>query len=509
MRFPRASGVLLHPTSLPGPHGCGDCGAAAYHFIDWLLSAGQSLWQILPLSGIGGGNSPYTSSSAFAGNLLLVDLIELHEQGWLEASEVEPVEGLLAPRVDYTVVQPFRMQRLALAADRFFALPQDDARHALFAQFCAEHASWLDDYSLFMALSESLALPDWCAWPPPLAMRDGQALAQAAQQHRRRVGFWKFGQWCFFRQWLKLKRYANDRGVQIVGDVPIFIGHHSAEVWANRALFDLAADGRPTVVAGVPPDFFSATGQRWGNPLYRWRAHASDGYAWWVQRMRRTFELVDIVRIDHFRGFAGYWEIPAGEPTAVKGQWRSGPGADLFKAINAALGPMPIIAEDLGVITPDVEALRRRFQFPGMRILQFAFGDDARNRFLPHHHESDTVVYPGTHDNDTSTGWWAGASEHERHFARAYLATDGHDMAWALIRAACASVADTAIYAMQDVLALPGDCRMNFPGQSEGWWEWRMQWSQVQPWHAQRLAALCRLFDRGADHGAHIASDPR
>ena len=249
--------------------------------------------------------------------------------------------------------------------------------------------------------------------------------------------------------------------------------HHSAEVWSQPRLFELDADGRPSVVAGVPPDFFSATGQRWGNPLYRWAEHARDGYAWWVRRMRCTFELVDIVRIDHFRGFAGYWEIPADEPTAVHGRWRTGPGADLFKAINAALGPMPIIAEDLGVITPDVEALRRRFQFPGMRILQFAFGDDASNTFLPHHHECDTVVYPGTHDNDTCLGWWAGAAEHERRFAQDYLACGDDDMAWALIRSACASVADTAIYAMQDVLSLPGEARMNFPGQSSGWWQWR------------------------------------
>jgi 4-alpha-glucanotransferase len=496
MRFPRASGVLLHPTSLPGPHGCGDCGAAAYHFVDWLASAGQHMWQILPLSGIGGGNSPYTSSSAFAGNLLFVDLAELHEQGWLLAAEIEPVAGLLDERVNYAVVQPYRMQRLALAAQRFFALPAADERRLHFAQFCARHSRWLADYSLFMALSETLDLPDWCAWPAPLAQREREALALATQQHAPRIAFYQFGQWCFFRQWLKLKAYANGRGVQIVGDVPIFIGHHSAEVWANQQLFELGADGRPTVVAGVPPDFFSATGQRWGNPLYRWRQHARDGYSWWVERMRRTFDLVDIVRIDHFRGFAGYWEIPASEPTAVKGQWRNGPGAELFKAINAALGPMPIIAEDLGIITPDVEALRRRFHFPGMRILQFAFGGDASNRFLPHHHECDSVVYPGTHDNDTCAGWWADASTHERQFASAYLGSDGDDIVWAMIRAACASVADTAIYAMQDVLALSGACRMNYPGQSEGWWEWRMQWSQVQPWHAQRLSLLCRLFDR-------------
>ena len=496
MRFPRASGVLLHPTSLPGPHGSGDCGPAAYHFVDWLISAGQSLWQILPLTGVGAGNSPYASSSAFAGNPLMVDLQELQQQGWLSEAEIEPASGLLDRRVNFAEVIPFRMQRLALSAQRFFALSAQDERRLQFAQFCLRHAGWLNDYALFMALSEAHDLDEWCDWPEPLARREPGMLAQAAARHVERIGFWKFSQWCFFRQWLKLRAYANARGVQIVGDVPIFIGHHSAEVWAHQALFELGGDGRPTVVAGVPPDFFSATGQRWGNPLYRWEVHARDGFAWWVERMRCIFELVDVVRIDHFRGFAGHWEIPASEPTAIHGRWRTGPGADLFKAINAALGPMPIIAEDLGVITPDVDALRRRFQFPGMRILQFAFDGDSTNAFLPHHHECDAVVYPGTHDNDTSIGWWAGATEHERHFARAYLDTDGHDMAWALIRSACASVADTAIYAMQDVLSLPGECRMNFPGQSEGWWEWRMQWSQVQDWHAQRLADLCRLYDR-------------
>jgi 4-alpha-glucanotransferase len=496
MRFARASGVLLHPTSLPGPHGSGDCGAAAYHFVDWLVSAGQSLWQILPLTGIGAGNSPYASNSAFAGNPLLIDLHELRQHGWLHAAEVEPTPGLLEQRVDYAQVHPYRMQRLALASRRFFELPAGDERLADYARFCQRHAAWLDDYALFMALSEAHGFEPWSRWPTALARREAPALAAASALHHGRIGFWKFSQWCFFRQWLELRAYANGRGVQIVGDVPIFIGHHSAEVWAHQTLFELGEDGQPTVVAGVPPDFFSATGQRWGNPLYRWEVHARDGYAWWVERMRRIFELVDVVRIDHFRGFAGYWEIPASEPTAIHGQWCPGPGADLFKAINAALGPMPIIAEDLGVITPDVEALRKRFQFPGMRILQFAFGGDSSNVFLPHHHECDTVVYPGTHDNDTSVGWWAGANEHERRFASDYLGTEGQDIAWALIRSACASVADTAIYPMQDVLSLPGECRMNFPGQSEGWWEWRMQWSQVQDGHAQRLAALCRLYDR-------------
>ena len=496
MRFPRASGVLLHPTSLPGPHGSGDFGADARHFVDWLVAGGQRLWQILPLGGIGAGNSPYMSSSAFAGNVLLIDLADLQTQGWLEADDLTPPPALQAQRVDYAAVVPFRMARLERAA-ACFARDGTPPQRAALAEFVAAQRAWLDDYALFMALCEAHAWRDWCDWPPALAARQPAALAAARAEHAQRIHFWQFCQWVFFRQWLALKAYANERGVEIVGDAPIFIAHQSAEVWANQTLFELGPDGRPTVVAGVPPDYFSATGQRWGNPLYRWSEHAEDGYAWWVDRVRRTLELVDIVRIDHFRGFAGYWEIPASAPTAVLGRWVPGPGEALFKAIARALGPVPIIAEDLGVITPDVEALRKKFGFPGMRILQFAFAGDASDRFLPHNHENDTVVYPGTHDNDTVAGWWAGATDHERHFARGYLATDGHDMPWTMIRAAMASVADTAVHPMQDVLALPTECRMNFPGQSEGWWAWRFQWSQVHPWHAGRLAELVRLYGRG------------
>jgi len=495
MRLPRASGVLLHPTCLPGPHGSGDLGPEAYHFVDWLVAAGQKLWQVLPLAGIGPGNSPYMSNSAFAGNVLLVDLAELHQQGWLRADEIEPTAGLSPLAVDYAHVHPFRMERLHQAALRF-ASAGTAAQREDFERFRAEQADWLADFSLFMSLCEACSWTDWHRWPPALRDRQAAALAAARAEHAQRIHFWEFAQWRFFRQWARLKAYANAKGVRIVGDTPIFIAYLSAEVWARPELFELDASGRPTVVAGVPPDFFSATGQRWGNPLYRWAAHAQDGYAWWVQRIRKSFELVDIVRIDHFRGFAACWEIPASEPTAVRGRWVPGPGAALFEAIAGALGPVPIIAEDLGVITPDVDALRKQFGFPGMRILQFAFGGDATDRFLPHHHEADTVVYTGTHDNDTVAGWWAAASDRERHFARGYLATDGHDMPWTLIRAAMASVADTAIHPLQDVLALPTEARMNFPGQTSGWWRWRFAWAQVQTWHAERLAELGRLYGR-------------
>ena len=495
MRFDRASGVLLHPTSLPGPFGSGDFGPDAHHFVDWLASGGQRLWQILPLTGIGAGNSPYMSTSAFAGNLLLVDLAELQRQGWLAPDALHPVPGMTPGRVNFEVVTPFRMARLNEAAQAFFARGTQQ-QHEAFARFEAQHASWLADYALFMSLSEEEGSHDWATWPEPLAQREPSALAAASKRLAERIAFWRFGQWCFHRQWAALKQYANAKGVQIIGDAPIFIAHGSAEVWANPRLFELDASGRPTVVAGVPPDYFSATGQRWGNPLYRWSEHAKDGYAWWVERIRRTFELVDLVRIDHFRGFAAHWEIPASEATAMHGRWVPGPGEALFKAVTKALGPMPIIAEDLGIITPDVDKLRKRFAFPGMSILQFAFAGDAKERYLPHNHENDTVVYTGTHDNDTAAGWWSHASDHERHHARAYLGTDGHDMPWALIRAAMSSVADTAVHPMQDVLVLPGECRMNFPGKDSGWWSWRFQWSQVQHWHATRLMELSRLYGR-------------
>jgi 4-alpha-glucanotransferase len=495
MRFERASGVLLHPTSLPGAHGCGDFGKEAYHFVDWLVAGGQRLWQLLPLAGIGPGNSPYMSNSAFAGNALLIDLAELVQQGWLSQEDLNPVPGLDAAEVNFAVMYPFRMQRLAKAAAAF-ATAGTAAQREDYQRFLLEQKTWLNDYALFMSLCEAKDWCDWHSWEPALVKREPKALAAAQKQYAQRIEFWRFCQWRFYRQWALLKSYANNKGVQIIGDTPIFIAYLSAEVWANQHLFELDAAGVPSVVAGVPPDFFSATGQRWGNPLYRWSAHAKDNYAWWVERIRRTFELVDIVRIDHFRGFAGYWEIPASEPTAVRGQWVPGPGDALFKAINKALGPMPIIAEDLGVITPDVDALRKKFGFPGMRILQFAFAGDASDRFLPHNYEPDTVVYTGTHDNDTVAGWWATATDHERHMARGYLATDGHDMPWTMIRAAMSSVADTAVHPMQDVLALPAEARMNYPGQESGWWGWRFEWAQVQPWHAGRLAELTKTYGR-------------
>jgi 4-alpha-glucanotransferase len=509
MTFPRRSGVLLHPTSLPGPHGSGDLGAAAYHFVDWLQAARQSLWQVLPLNGIGPGNSPYMSPSAFAGNELLIGLVQLRDAGWLASNEVAPDPALPHARVDYPEVQAFRRVRLRRAAACFFAHP-NDAQHRAFTEFCAQERDWLDDYALFMALSapDAQGAP-WQNWPAPLALREPEALRAVAAQRADETDFWKFCQWQFFTQWAALKAYANARGIAIVGDVPIFVAAHSADVWAHQPLFDLDADGHPHVVAGVPPDYFSATGQRWGNPLYRWSAHAAQGYRWWAARMRQTLSTCDIVRIDHFRGFDSYWEIAGDAATAIDGCWRSGPGAALFVALDEILGvapgELPVIAEDLGDITPAVTEMRQALGLPGMRILQFAFDGQPDNHYLPHNFEVNTVVYTGTHDNDTTCGWWVALAAHERDYVRRYLGMVGDEIEaelkeihWNLIRAASASVAAQFIVPMQDVLGLDSSQRMNRPGDGEGAWGWRFAWDQVSPWHAERLAELTRLYGRCA-----------
>lgn len=495
MRFPRSSGILLHPTSLPGPYGSGDFGAPAYHFVDWLVAAGQKMWQILPLGCIGPGNSPYMSSSAFAGNVLLIDLDDLRAQGWLNADELTAHPGFKAERVDYAVVHEYRMEKLRLAASRFWS---DTQHHAEYEAFCAAEQSWLDDYALFMALADKFNWQDWGDWEPQLARHEKKAVLQATVKLAKEIKFWNFCQWCFFRQWRKLKHYANERGVQIIGDMPIFIAYQSAEVWARQDLFELGDDNKPSVVAGVPPDYFSETGQRWGNPLYRWEAHEQEGYAWWIEYLRKKVAMLDIVRIDHFRGFAGYWEIPASEPTAIHGRWMPGPGEKLFSAIQDALGRLPIIAEDLGVITPDVTALRDQFKFPGMRILQFAFGDNADNSFLPHNYINNTVVYGGTHDNDTAVGWFNTAPPRVRAFACKYLGSDGSEINWDLIHAASESVADIAIHPFQDVLGLGSEHRMNLPGKQEGYWEWRFTWEQVEPVHSVRLYEISAVHGRCA-----------
>ena len=491
----RTAGVLLHITSLPGPHGCGDFGPEAFHFVDWLVSAGQRLWQVLPMTPIGPGDSPYQSVSAFAGSPLMVALEPLVARGWLSAPAL-PEGGFGAARVDYERVVPWRLAQLRRAAAGFFAQATLDDRVA-FTAWCAVHADWLDDYALFMALEGAHDGAPWWRWPASLRERSAKALAAARHAHADEIAFWQFVQWAFDMQWAAVKAYANAKGVAIMGDLPIFIAHHSADCWSRPELYDLDAHFQPAVVAGVPPDAFTAEGQRWGNPLYRWDRMAAEDYAWWARRVKRALDHADVFRIDHFRGFAAYWEVPASCPTAIEGRWVPGPGRALFDAITAALGELPIVAEDLGVITPDVTALREACGFPGMCVLQFAFGDDATNLYLPHHIRPASVVYTGTHDNDTTRGWWQAAAPRERHFVASYLAADDDDIHWAMIRAACNSVANTAVFPLQDVLGLDGAHRMNQPGSPVGNWAWRFDWAMVGSEPARVLGLITAASGRG------------
>lgn len=491
----RASGILLHPTSLPGLYGAGDLGLDAYRFVDWLKSAGQTYWQVLPLGEVGSGNSPYMSSSAFAGNVLLIDLAELASQGWLAADDLVPHPDFRPARIDFGLLRPFRMERLRRAASRFFAMGYGKMRKA-YDEFCRVESGWLDDYALFMTAARQQDGREWSLWPTGLARRTPQALHSLEQDSAEEIGFWKFCQWSFARQWLALKSYANGHGIRIIGDVPIFVACQSADVWAHQELFKLDENGRPTVVAGVPPDYFSETGQLWGNPLYRWDMHEKTGYAWWVARMRHALKFSDLVRIDHFRGFAACWEIPADAPNAITGAWVEGPGEKLFHALKKAIPNLPIVAEDLGIITPDVVELRDRFGLPGMRVLQFAFAEGEANHFLPHHYVPNTVAYTGTHDNDTALGWWDAVSGREKDFALQYLKSDGKEIQWDMMRALSASVANTVVYPMQDVLGLSGEHRMNFPGQPAGNWEWRFSWEQLRPEYTQALAEMASEHNR-------------
>ncbi len=493
MNFQRASGILLHPTSLPGPYGIGDLDA--FRWIDFLAAAGCGLWQVLPLGPTGFGDSPYQCFSAFAGNPYLISPEMLRADGWLTESDLAARPAFPADRVEFGEVIPFKLDLLSQAFLRFQERATPAQRAAVEA-FRAAQADWLGDYALFMAIKEHQGGRPWVEWPEPLRDRDPQALQRFAAEHRQEVERQVFWQYLFFSQWEALRAYAHQRGVRIIGDIPIFVAHDSADVWAHPDLFLLDSRGNPTVVAGVPPDYFSPTGQRWGNPLYCWERHAADGYAWWVERFRIILSMVDIVRLDHFRGFAGHWEVPAQEETAVRGRWVSGPGEEFFKNMQSALGELPIIAEDLGEITPDVIVLREQFNLPGMKILVFAFDGNAANPFLPHNYSPHCVVYTGTHDNDTAVGWYSSAGESSRDFARRYLASDGSDIAWDLIRTAWASVAVFALAPMQDVLGLGNEARMNYPSRLGGNWSWRMPQYALSDSVTARLKELNTLYGR-------------
>ncbi len=501
MRFPRSGGVLVHPTSFPGPYGIGDLGTGAYEFVDFLVKAKQSIWQILPLGPTGYGDSPYQSFSAFAGNPLLISPDLLVRDGFLPADLLVDIPAFPKQRVDFGWVIEYKQRLLKLAFLNFETSGTAEQKNA-FVQFCQENANWLDDYATFMALKERYKDQNggvWNTWPEELAKGIVTTSQEWVQKLEPELRFHKFSQYVFFKQWLALKVYANDKGIRVIGDVPIFVALDSADVWANPDLFFLDEAGSPTFIAGVPPDYFSQTGQRWGNPLYRWDVQAEDDYSWWVKRLQMAFTQVDIVRIDHFRGFEAYWEIPAEEPTAEIGQWVKGPEAAFFESMQQQLGRLSIIAEDLGVITPEVEELRDRFEFPGMKILQFAFGGERNSSFLPHNFGRNCVVYTGTHDNETTLGWYRNASRDEQDHVRRYLARDGTDIAWDLMRLAYASVADTAVVPLQDLMSLGNEARMNFPGKTGGWWTWRYTSEMLTDFIAERLGELTEIFGRNIE----------
>ena len=493
----RSAGILLHPTSLPSPHGIGDLGPGARNFIDWLTAAGLTRWQILPLVPPGPGFSPYATVSSLATNLLLIDLRTLAAWGLLDEREFGPAR-FSPDSVDVVAVQNFKIPLLDRAAERFLRNRENADLAPLQAEYRAFLASadWLDDVALYLAIrTDRRGLP-WWEWGQDLKDRKPEALEAERTRLAGEIDRLRALHFFFEKQWSDLHAYAAARGVKIIGDVPIYVDLDSADVWAAREIFQLDADGRPQNVAGVPPDFFSKTGQRWGNPLFDWEALAASGHAFWVRRMKRIFEMVDIVRLDHFRGFAAYWAVPNDAEDARSGSWQTGPGRALFDDLKAALGDLEIIAEDLGVIDEPVETLRDDLELPGMKILQFAFGEGGDHPFLPHNHVARSVVYTATHDNDTTLGWWLSTSEPIRDHVRRYFAVSGNDIVWDLIRAAMGSVAATAIVPMQDVLCLDSRSRMNTPGTAEGNWGWRARADAFNQPLAMRLKSLAKLYGR-------------
>lgn len=478
----RRSGLLLHPTALPGPFAIGDIGPAAHAFVDFLAEAGQSIWQVLPLGPTGFGDSPYQCFSASAGQPLLVSPERLADEGLLSRDDLERMPARRGRDTDYGAAVEGATAMAHRLAERL-------SGHAAEERFVAwrRRTPWDAEHARFMAIREAHGGRPWNEWPEPLRLRDPAALAEADRTLAPAIRRHSAIQWAFAEQWAALREHAHARGIQLLGDAPIFVAYDSTDVWAYPGLFELDAQGRPTGVAGVPPDYFSETGQLWGNPLYRWGAHASSGYAWWIARLRALLALVDSVRLDHFIGFVRYWEIPPDAPDARPGVWRPGPGEALFRALERALGGLPLVAEDLGETGPAVEALRDLLGLPGMRILEFAFSTDDTNPFLPANHVPNTVVYTGTHDNDTVLGWWATTTEEERQRAREVLGPGCGDVAWDFIEAAMASVADTAIVPVQDVLSLGPEARFNTPGRASGNWTWRLADGQLGAAHAARL----------------------
>ena len=498
MPFPRSAGILLHPTSLPSRGGIGDFGPAAYQFVDSLAAARQGVWQVLPLGPLGYGNSPYSSISAFAGNPLLISLERLAEHGWIDQAKLTAL--LSAPAsdhgpVEYDHVFAGKMPLLFEAGRKFVTSASGGVRQR-FEHFCSENAWWLDDFVLFDALRARHKLTSWNEWPVELAHRKPQAMERARQELAADLNIRSALQFAFYEQWQALRRYCSERSIRVVGDVAIFVNYDSADVWTHCDLFQLNKMLEPDVVSGVPPDFFSKTGQRWGNPLYRWDVMKARGYDWWVQRLRWATRNCDYIRLDHFRGFDQFWEIPASDPTAINGRWVDGPRDDLFLKLREALGGLPFFAEDLGYITPEVHALRDRLQIPGIAVLQFGFNDDGAHMYLPHR-AAGKVIYTGTHDNDTTVGWFhSGAADHERRNVEAYLGRCDDGIHWSFIRAAQNSVADLALVPLQDVLGLGSEARMNTPSLHGGNWKWRLAPGQFTSELTAKLARLAEVTDR-------------
>lgn len=471
----RTCGVLLHPTSLPGPGGIGSLGYDARRFVDTISSMGMTYWQILPLTPPACGNSPYSAFSAFAGNPLLIDIKQLADEG--DLSPDISFDNYSEEKIDFDAVTEMKLKLLHQAGTAFLG-KAETPRKREFWQFC-DTIPWLHDYALFMAIKNQQKGKSWDKWPQELALLTPSMYEKCSVEFGSEIGVQKYMQWQFFRQWKVLRGYANSRGIEIIGDIPIFVAFDSADVWSRRKLFQLDSKGKPTNVAGVPPDYFSKTGQLWGNPMYDWDFMRIDGYSWWIDRFRSIFEIYDIVRIDHFRGFEAAWHVPASHKTAQKGQWIKGPGSDFFDVIFSSLGNLPIIAEDLGVITPEVEALRDRYAFPGMKILQFAFDSGPSNPYLPHNHVKKCVVYTGTHDNDTTVGWLESLPDSRRSMVQDYLGAKEDEVLDALFRVALMSVADSVIFPFQDLLKLGTDSRMNMPGIAFGNWGWRFSWDML------------------------------
>jgi 4-alpha-glucanotransferase len=495
MPFDRASGLLLHITSLPSYGGIGDLGPAAYAFADFLEAGKQHLWQVLPIGPTGYGNSPYAALSAFAGNPLLISLEHLADRGWIAGDRIANLPGR-SGNVDFDAAVKAKIPLLEEAA-RNFLHQRDRTEWSRYEAYTRTNWTWLENYALYAVLRKKFNQASWNVWPKELAHRDPQALDKVRQEHAEEIAVQQILQFIFDEQWTTLRAYCDQRAIKLIGDVAIFVNYDSADVWTRPDLFELDTNLCPIRVAGVPPDYFSATGQRWGNPLYKWDVMRNNGFNWWIDRMSRARHLYDIIRLDHFRGFEAYWAIPAANQTAEHGEWIKAPGADLFKSIGHALGELPFIAEDLGVITPEVDALREEFRLPGMRILQFGFGSRKAHDYLPHRYVKNCVVYTGTHDNNTTQAWWdEEATKAEKSAAKAYLGASRKDAVWAMIRAVETSVADICIVPVQDLLCLPTESRMNMPSRADGNWTWRCPEGALTPEVAAKLAALARTADR-------------